>query len=86
MSATLRTSKAVKTCLSMARNEGLTFLSISDGGKHFRMEFADNRGRVLRMIATKSSGSNARHINNARAQLRRFARGHDHGLIVTSEV
>jgi len=70
----------------MARLEGLTFLNLHDGGKHFRLEFADERGRVLQMIATKSSDMNRRHMNNARAQIRRFARGYDHGLIVTKKV
>lgn len=69
------------TLISAARELGLEVDEIGNGKKHGWIRFRDARGRTIKRVVPHSKSSPS-DIGNSRAELRRFARGQSHGLIV----
>lgn len=63
---------------------GLTYLGAEEGTRHTVLRFQNSHGAIIRRTMHKGSkNGGSRDEANTLAELRRFARGHYHGLRVT---
>jgi hypothetical protein len=75
-------NKATRQIVQAAEVEGLKVVEIEIGSRHVLLLFKNGQGSVMRLPVSRTGVLNYRDEQNARAQLRRFARGQYHGLNV----
>lgn len=76
---------AMRLLIRMAEEEGLVYRGVLNGTSHYRLLFENRLGQRLIKLAPHGARSGmgaSRQAKNSRAQFRRFARGHTHGLMV----